>query len=350
MKENTVRLALIGCGHFSSVVANAVKSSKKTELITCFDIISENRQKFSETFGCEQDNSIEDVVKRDDIDGVLLVSPNAVHAEQAVLAARQGKHVYIEKPIANTIADGEKIIAACDKAGVVLMVGHYYRRDPGNRKAKELVDSGVIGNPVMIEANTSAPGGFKLTLKDFRWYGDDSGCPGGMLMTSGIHYVDVFNYLFGPIKTVFSFSNKLYIPADVEDVTTASCQFESGILGHIGANFASQWARWMYIYGTDANILVTVTNIFDSSGEENQSGDRFTGRETQMTLFEKGKNPTDIPLPHVDCYLEEIEEFAHCVQTGEKPETDGPGALAALAFVRGAIDSGRTGLPVEIKR
>jgi myo-inositol 2-dehydrogenase/D-chiro-inositol 1-dehydrogenase len=68
-----------------------------------------------------------------------------------------------------------------------------------------------------------------------------------------------------------------------------------------------------------------------------------------MTLFQKGKDPEDIPLSSVDCYLEEIEEFAHCIRTGERPETDGPGALAALAYVRAAIDSARTGTPVEIR-
>jgi len=90
------------------------------------------------------------------------------------------------------------------------MVGHYSRRNAGSRKAKELIDAGFIGNPLMVEANVSRDAGFRLSPNNFRWVGDDSGCPGGALMTMGIHYVDTFNYLFGPIKTVFSFSKTLH--------------------------------------------------------------------------------------------------------------------------------------------
>ena len=351
-RDDPVRLGLIGCGNFSGVLAKAIKKSKKAELITCFDVIPENRKWCSETFGCDQEESYEDVLKRDDIEGVLLVTPNAIHAEQVLLAAQRGKHIYVEKPIANTIDDGKKIIEACKKAGRILMVGHYFRRDPGNRKAKELIDKGVIGKPIMVEANASGPGGFKLTPNKFRWYGDDSGCPSGMLMTSGIHHVEVFNYLLGPIKTVFSYFNKLYIPAEVEDVTGTICQFESGILGYVGANYASPWARWMYIYGTEANLSVTVSNSetpSDAPGKKHGGGEQFTQRGTRVTLFEKGKDAREIPLGTGDSYLEEIEEFAHCIQTGNPPETDGYGALVALAFIRAAIESARTGKPVEIR-
>ena len=83
-----------------------------------------------------QEKSYEALLKRDDIDGVILVTPNAVHREQTVLAAQYGKHVFVDKPIANTIADGEEMIAACQKAGVVLMVGHHMRRSAGYRKVE----------------------------------------------------------------------------------------------------------------------------------------------------------------------------------------------------------------------
>ncbi len=346
--EKKLRLGLSGCGSFSIVVASAVKRSKKAELITCFDVVPESRKRCSERFGCDQEESYEALIKRKDIDGVLLVVPNAVHAEQAGLAAEHGKHVYVEKPIANTIADGKRIIGACQKAGVTLMVGHYRRRNAGNRKVKEFVSKGVIGKPIMVEANDSSGLGFELTPDKFRWRGDDSGCPAGSLMTIGIHTVDVFNYLFGPIKTVFSFFNKLYIPAEVEDVTTTICQFESGILGYLGSNFASPRTDWMYIYGTDANLLLT-TYLLDMPVDQRHESTARTPASTKLVLFEKGKEARDIPMSPADPYLEEIDEFVQCVQTGGRPETDGWGALANLGFIRAAIDSARTGLPVKIE-
>jgi predicted dehydrogenase len=348
-RDGIVRLGLSGLGSFSVPIAQAIKRSKKVELLTCFDVVPERRKAASEKYGCAQDNSYEDMLKRDDLDGVLLVNPNAIHCEQTLLAAKYGKHVYTEKPIANTLEDGRKMIEACDKAGLVLMVGHVMRRYVASRKVKELIDSGAIGKPIMVEANASSRQGWELTPDQFRWRGDDSGCPGGALMTMGIHQVDLFNYLFGPIKSVFSFFNKLYIPAPVEDVTTTTCQFESGILGYLGCSFASRRTTWMYIHGTEANLRRYTIRPDKSFGEQMQIASQGDS-QTRLEIFEKGKDQArEIPLPSGDPILEEVEEFADCIRTGAKPETDGAGALKALAYIRAAIESARTGIPVKIE-
>ena len=129
----------IGAGAWSGTVCDAMMKSKKVQLVTCFDVIPTKQQALSAKFGCSQEASYEDVLKRNDIDAVHLLSPNAVHAEQAILAARHGKHVFVEKPLANTIPDGTKTIAACQKANVVLMVGQHLRRLAGFRKLKALI-------------------------------------------------------------------------------------------------------------------------------------------------------------------------------------------------------------------
>jgi len=348
-RAQSVRLAQIGLGAWSFAVANAVRKSNKAVLVTCFDTLGEKRRVFAENYGCEQSESYEAVLKRDDVDGVLLASPNAAHAEQTVLAARHGKHVFVTKPIANTLIDGKKMIEACEKGGVVLMVGHNTRRYSGIRKMKEVVDRGSIGSPIQVEANFSSNLGFALTPEMYRWRGDDSGCPGGSLMTMGIHYSDVFNYLFGPIKTVFSFFNKLYIPAPVEDVTATIFQFESGVLGYLGSNYGSPRTHWIYVYGTEANLLCTVTQPQWTPGEDRHRAGPAQ-EEIRLQIFEKGKTGSnDIPLMKVDPVVEEIEEFADCIHTGTRPETDGPGALTALALIRAAIESARTGKPAPVE-
>ena len=103
-----VRTGLVGCGAFSKIIAAEINKSKNTQLVTCYDPVVESRITCSETFGCEHEDSFENMVKRNDIDAVFILSPNMYHAEQAELAARNGKHVFVEKPIANTIADGKK--------------------------------------------------------------------------------------------------------------------------------------------------------------------------------------------------------------------------------------------------
>jgi predicted dehydrogenase len=347
-KGDRVRLGLSGCGSFGIVIASAVKRSWSSELVTCFDIIPERRRKYSERFECDQEESFKDIVERDDIDGVLLVAPNNVHAEQAVLAAEHGKHVFVIKPIANTLADGKRMIEACDKAKVVLMVGHPKRRQAESRKAKELLSQGALGKLIMVEANASSRQGFELTPDQFRWRGDDSGCPAGALMTIGVHDADLFNYLLGPIDTVFSFFNKLYIPAEVEDVTTTVFRFKSGMLGYLGANFASPRTNWMHIYGTDANLRWMVSHIDYDFDELHEVATR--ARPTsRMVLFEKGKGEREIPFTPVDGHLEEMEEYARCIRTGNRPETTGQVGLASLSLIRAAIDSARTGKPVKIQ-
>lgn len=340
---NSVRLALIGLGKFSGTIASTVQRSQRAELVTCFDIIPAKSKAASEKYGIDYEKTYEDVVQRDDIDGVLLVSPNAVHREQAVLAAQHGKHVYVEKPIANTLSDGRKMVEACKKAGVVLLVGHIMRRHAGNRKLKELLDNGAIGETIMVEANLSSGQGWELTPDEFRWRGDDSGCPAGALMTMGIHAVDIFNYLFGPVEKVTSYFKKRFIPAEVEDVHTVMCQFKSGVLGYLGSNFASPRINWMRIYGTEAILMretVRPDRTFSQAMKLTAKSDQYT----RLHIFKKGGDePEEIQLPKGDPFLEQINEFADCIRTGNRPETDGQVGLAALAFIRAAIESARTG-------
>jgi predicted dehydrogenase len=348
-EEDRVGVALIGVGSWSSVVADAVQRSKKVKMVTCYTRNLEKRAAFSKKYACDQEKSFEDVLKRDDVEGILLTTPNAIHAEHAVSAARQGKHVFVDKPIANALADGKKMVEACQKAGVVLLVGHDMRRLSGFRKMKELLDKGTVGKPVMVESNFSARLGFELTPDKWRWRGDDSGCPAGALMTMGVHHADTLQYYLGPIKRVFAFFHKLYTRADVEDVTMTTFQFESGVLGYLGSTYVSPRANWIYLYGTDGHLFCTLSlpNVpFDEYLQVWPVVDQYT----VLKLFDKDKDqPETILLPIGDPILEEIDEFADCIRTGKKPETDGQGALAALALIRAAIDSARTGKPVDLK-
>jgi 1,5-anhydro-D-fructose reductase (1,5-anhydro-D-mannitol-forming) len=342
-----VGLALIGIGSWSSILCGAVARSKRTKLVTCYSRTPEKRAAYSKKYGCDQEKSYEDLLKRKDVDGVILTTPNAAHVEHAVLAAQHGKHVFVEKPIANTLADGKKIVESCRKAGVVLFVGHDMRRLSGFRKMKDLMDTGAIGKPVMAESNFSAPMGFELTPDKWRWYGDDSGCPAGALMTMGVHHADTLNHFFGPIEKVYAFFNKLYIPAEVEDVTMTIFQFESGVLGYLGSSYATARTNWVKVYGTEGRLSCSVSlpNLpFDEYLKVWTVVDRYT----TLQLIGLGKDqPEEIPLPIGDPILEEIDEFADCIQTGAQPETGGEGALVALILIRAAIESARTGKRVK---
>jgi predicted dehydrogenase len=346
--KKKIRVGICGLGSFSFVVANTVQRSTKIELVTCYDPVAENRRVSGERYGITQEKSFEDMVRRSDLDGVLIVSPNKYHREQTELAAQHGKHVYVEKPIANTMDDGRKMIAACDNASVTLMIGHVHRRHSANRQIKRLIDSGVIGKPLMVEANMSSQQGWELQPGEFRYTADDDGCPGGSLMTIGVHQADTLNYMFGPIQTVFSFFKHLAIPAPIDDVTTTMFTFESGMLGYIGSNFASPRTNWMHVYGTEGNLTRTVQRLdrkFDVERKQNAD------TASRVELYRKGKSePELVELPIGDPMLEEIDEFADSVMTGKKPETDGVASLKALSLIRAAIASAKSGKSVEIEK
>ena len=348
-KSDIVMLGLVGIGSWSGVLADTIQRSKKVRLVTCFTRTPEKRMAFSQRYGIDQEESYEALLKRNDINGILLITPNAVHAEQTVLAAQYGKHVFVDKPIANTLEDGRKMIDACQKAGVVLEVGHHMRRLAGYRKIKEMIDKGAIGKPVMVEANFSHNLGFLLSPEKWRWRGDDTGCPAGALMTMGVHHADTLIHYFGPIKTAYSFFSKLYIPAPVEDTTMTTFQFESGVLGYLGSNYCSPKANYIYVFGTEANLLCTVT-LPNGPFDEYLKISPFVDRYTQLTLFELIRDGgKEIPLPMGDPILEEIDEFADCIRTGGQPETGGTSSLAALALIRAAIESARTRKQVKLE-
>jgi predicted dehydrogenase len=211
------------------------------------------------------------------------------------------------------------------------------------------MDSGAIGKPVMAESNFSAPMGFELTPDKWRWYGDDSGCPAGALMTMGVHHADTLNHFLGPIEKVYAFFNKLYIAAEVEDVTMTIFQFQSGVLGYLGSSYATPRTNWVQVYGTEGKLSCSVSlpNLpFDEYLKVWTVVDRYT----TLQLIGQGKDqPEEIPLPIGDPILEEIDEFADCIQTGAQPETGGEGALVALILIRAAIESARTGKRVDLK-
>ena len=167
-------------------------------------------------------------------------------------------------------------------------------------------------------------------------------------MTMGVHHADTLNYYFGPIKKVFAFFNKLYTPADVEDVTMTTFQFESGVLGYLGSTYVSPRTNWIYVYGTEAQLFCSLS-LPNAPIEEYLRIWPVVDKYTILQLIGKTKDqPEAIPLPVGDPILEEIDEFADCIRTGKKPETDGQGALAALALIRAAIESARTGQQVML--
>jgi predicted dehydrogenase len=182
-----------------------------------------------------------------------------VHLATTGAAAAAGKHVFLDKPIANTVSDGRAITAVCAKAGVVLALGYQRRRESQFRWIRRQIDDGVFGKLVNAEANISRDRLGKIDLSSWRYQA--AGMPGGVMLQIGIHYADVFEYLLGPITAVYGQLVRLVLPGDNPDVASLVFEHENGALSTLNASYASASEYYlMNIYGKEATAYYDMHN------------------------------------------------------------------------------------------
>jgi predicted dehydrogenase len=340
MASDPVRVASVGLGRWAKTLADAVRNSDRLRIVNCFSRSEKSREEFSHKYGCRVAKSYAELLRDPEVEGVLVTTPNDAHAKPILEAAATGKHVYVEKPIANTMADAVAIDRACRDAGVVLAVGHSARRLQGNRKIKEILDRGRLGKLVMAECNFSNDRSLELTPDKWRWHKDKS--PGGPLIQLAVHHVDTLHYLFGPVKAVTSLVKRLYTPAEIEDVTMTLLEMESGQLCYIGSNWASQGSFYTYVYGIDANLYFTVDFNFWSRSD-------VVDQHSHLEIQYRGSSERKpIPLGRGDMFREELDEFAACIRENKRAEVAGQEGIAALAVIHAAIRSAERGQAVAV--
>ena len=163
-----------------------------------------------------------------EIEAIINTTPNDAHLATTSAAAAAGKHVFLDKPIANSVSDGRAITEACRRAGVVLALGYQRRRESHFRWIRQQIDDGLFGKLVNAEANISRDRLGKIDLTSWRYQA--AGMPGGVMLQIGIHYIDVLEYLIGPVHAVRGQSAQLVLPGDNPDVASLILQHENGAL------------------------------------------------------------------------------------------------------------------------
>jgi predicted dehydrogenase len=314
-----MRVGILGIGWWSDVLAGVIAKTDKLDLRACYTRSADKAATFAAKFSCEAMPSYEAMLALDDLDGVILTTPNSAHLPGTEAAAAAGKHVFVEKPVSNSIADGRAMIAACEAAGVVLAVGHSYRRNGALRHMKHLIDSGELGRVSLAEGVFSNDNGLKL--KPGVWRTDPAEIPGGCLMQIGIHQIDNLLYLLGDAAEVTSYFNRLETEPEIEDVTALLMQFKSGAVGYVAADYISPRRFTIAIHGTKANAFFDMDN------------DGLRIQRTGETA------PSPVEYTPADHLLVELEDFADAVTEGRKPEIDGRDGLLPLAVVLAAAKS-----------
>src|SRR5215203_1099285 len=169
MSSRPLRVAALGMGWWSDVLADAACRSQDIEIVACFTRSEDKRRAFAAKYGCRAAASYEEILRDDSIEAIVNTTPNNVHLETARMAAEAGKHVFLDKPIANTVAEGDAIARACRDAGIVLALGYQRRRESHFRWIKGEIDAGRFGKLVQAEGNISRDRLGRIDLSSWRY-------------------------------------------------------------------------------------------------------------------------------------------------------------------------------------
>lgn len=321
-----VGVALIGpSGMWGPRIAGAAERAPGLRLVTCFGRDEARRRLFAEEHGIEAADSFEAAIEHPGVEGVLLVTPNDVHAEQAIACAERGKHVFVEKPIADTVEAGERMRDAFAAAGLVLAVGHGMRRLGAARRVKELLEEQALGAVVLAEANWSLTS--RLTPTAWRWYRDRA--RGGPLLQLGVHHADTLAYWLGPVRRSYGSFAHLATEAEIDDVGVVSLEFESGVLGVITGSYVSPRTYFLRLYGTEAALDYELDLSVWPRAE-------LADANTTLTL-RSPEGEERVEFPQRDPLAEELDEFGRAVRGETVPETGAEQGLAALRIILGAL-------------
>jgi predicted dehydrogenase len=322
-----MKVGCVGMGWWSDVLADAIKRSGKLTIAGCYSRSAEKREKFAAKYGGRAFPSYEALLADRSIDAVINTTPNGAHLETTRAAAEAGKHVFLDKPIANTIADARAITEACRSAKVVLALGYQRRRESHFRWVRQHI--GEFGKLVNAEANISRDRLGQIDLNSWRYTAE--GMPGGVMLQIGIHYTDVLEYLLGPVRAVSGQFVRLVLPGDNPDVASLLLEHENGALSTLNASYASASEYYlMNIYGKEA------TAYYDL-------------HQGLRVLKRGSKASTPVAAEKNDTLVEELEEFMRAVRGDGEPEMDGERSTASLAVILAGIRSAREGRRVEVR-
>lgn len=323
----TVKLASIGLGWWGKTLAAAATASGEAEIVSCFVRNEENRKRFAEENGCRAAGSLAELWGDSEVQGVLIATANLSHRPLIEAAAAAGKHVFVEKPLTLNVEDGRACIAAAEGAGVVLQVGHQRRRTTANRRIKQMIEAGDLGDVHALETNQSVPNGLKMPPEAWRWKPEES--PLGAMASLGSHKIDTMHYLAGPVRSVFAYtrSGRDY---PIDEVTVLALEFESGALGTLITSFFVPVVSRVAVFGTGGSAF----------GEADGH---------KLFLHKTGEAaPEQLDIEPNDPVVDQMVEFARAVRGEVEPETGGAAGLAVVAVMQAAEESSRTGKAVDV--
>ena len=318
MSENNqpVRLGVVGLGWWGGELADAAARSGAAEIAACYARTEATRESFAAAKGCRAAASFAELLAGGDIDGIMLATPHSSHAALIRAAAEAGKHVLVDKPFTLSVTGGRRAVEAAEAAGVVLMVGHQRRRVPAVRRIRALIDEGDLGTPLLASSIFAVPRGFPPN-----WRADPAESPLGGMTGLGVHMIDTFHYLVGPVARVSAFSNGVLVGEPCDHATGLLLEFESGAVGTLLTSHYNALAEELSVHGTVATAL------------SRNEGTRL------LVQPRREPGPSEVALEANDPLAEQVAEFAGAIRGAATVETDGHVGLAVIAVLEAAMAS-----------
>ena len=285
-----IKAASVGLGWWSDELANSIQSkSKKIKIVSCYSRSKKKRINFSKKFKTEYHNSYNALIKDKNIDAVLLTTPHSLHAKHTIQALQNGKHVFVEKPMATKYLDAKKMYLTAKKYNKTLAVGHNRRFSSVFDYILKLYNQKKIGKILHIDANFSTSGA--LNYKKNFWRANRKESPGGAIAGLGIHMIDLMCFFGGKIKSVQSLVKRYVINVNMDDTTSAIFEFNNKCTGNLTTIFACPYISTFNVYGTNMNIFSQI----DSN---------------KIIIVNKKGKVKNLKLTNYDTLFLELQEFA----------------------------------------
>ncbi|MCM2983590.1 Gfo/Idh/MocA family oxidoreductase [Niallia circulans] len=303
--ENEVRWGIIGCGDVTEVKSGpGFQLAENSKLVAVMRRNGELAKDYAERHHVPKwyDDG-EALINDPDVDAVYVATPPAFHKEYALLAAKAGKPVYVEKPMARNYQECLEMIEACKRADVPLFVAYYRRALPRFLKIKEIVDSGVLGDIRFVRTIQYQP-----PLKDDQaWRVQPELAGGGLFLDLASHTLDILDFLLGPIKEAEGFATNQNGSYEAEDMVTGNYLFESGVHG------TGTWCFGAYDH-VDENEIVGSKGKLTFATFGNGPITLTTSEGTEEWVIE---NPRHIQQPMIQLMVDELTGKGTSPSTGE---------------------------------
>lgn len=350
--------AIIGPGKVAHTHAQALAALPHTRLVAVAGRDAARTQAFADQYQGQAYTQLDALLADSAVELVIICTPHPAHAAQAVAAAQAGKHVLVEKPMALTVAECDRMIAAARENAVKLGVISQRRWYEPVQRVKAALESGRIGRPILCLVTVLGWRGPEYYQMD-AWRGSWAGEGGGVLVNQTSHQLDLFQWLMGPVDELFAYWGNLNHPyIEVEDTALAVVRFRSGALGNLvvsnsqnpglygklhffGESGAAVGVQTdggsMFVAGVPTSIEPPVNDLWTVPGETERLAEWQAEDRARAAMLDVGS--------HYHCL--QIQDFVEAIRNDRPPQVTGEDGRAAVALFEAIYRSQRTGAPVR---